>query len=285
MSERMEGAANPFPAATRRQDPSKKHDLSDWLELHGLTASDCQKILSQSSLTCQYGNEDGRHPCNLKAELAWEISANALQRLYPVQSGLIEETKATTILNFSPCRAGPMTMPTDDPGSSIVVLTYTGRVQDLLTMAHEFGHALQAKVCRGKFVPPVNREICAFLSELALLDYLNAVDPCLQSRATAAWAEANNHYVGQCGHALGQALTKTSTSYRYGWNYAIARPLTSRAFASVPRRMLFGFFNNRVSLSGLVRFLGCGMRKNPSCDGACLTFMPGTKPEAGVPLF
>ena len=94
---------------------------------------------------------------------------------FPQSADLIRSVRDQSVTVFHADHlkvSRPFTVQTDS--YPIVVLCYRGRIVDLLTVAHEFGHAVQSLASGPDFVPPVNREICAFVSELALLKMLRS---------------------------------------------------------------------------------------------------------------
>jgi hypothetical protein len=202
------------------------------------------------------------------------MAAAAMLASFPRAAGLIRSVRDTAVRTF---RADPgprpraFTFPAGQEGPPVVVLGYRGRISDLITVAHEFGHAVQIAASGNKFVPPVNREICAFVSELALLKHLAAELPALHGLVLAAWQARNCGYLDRDGRTLALALKNSRSVYRYCWNYPIARVLASECVEQLPAATLWSVFEDRIPLSGIVTFLGCAQRNNPSCRRACLT--------------
>ncbi|HEY5817004.1 MAG TPA: hypothetical protein VIU14_01200, partial [Mesorhizobium sp.] len=128
----------------------------------------------------------------------------------------------------------------------------------------------------------VNREICAFVSELALLKLLRTELPTLHRLASAAWQEGNRNYLERDGKLLALALKDSHAPYRYCWNYPIARLIASRSFEHLPTGALWSIFENRISLSAIVGFLDCSQRNSRSCTGACLSLVPARIQETTI---
>ncbi len=100
-----------------------------------------------------------------------------------------------------------------------------------LEMAHEFGHAVQLVASLDQrqgqtFMPPMYREWCAFLSELAFLDYMEGISQKLHSHIIAEWQNDNWAYFGDDLRAFRVALDGGCTFYEYEWNYPISRALS-----------------------------------------------------------
>jgi hypothetical protein len=202
---------------------------------------------------------------------------------FPQSAELIKNVRDHSVRVFHADRAQasrPFTVQTDS--YPIVVLSYRGRIVDLLTVAHEFGHAVQSLASGRGFVPPVNREICAFLSELALLKMLRSELPALHRLASTAWEAGNRNYLGRHGRVLALALRDPQARYHYSWNYPVARVLASQCSEHLPTGALWSIFENRISLSGIVSFLDCSQRNSRSCTGACLSLAPEINYETYV---
>jgi hypothetical protein len=251
----------------------KRYCLTDWLELHGLTALQCEIVLARAiDPGSDAPTAAGTHPCGLTAEAAWQLAADALAAAFPDGAATVEITRRGAVRDFrprGPRSRRPFTFPAG-PNRPVVALDYDGRIGDLLNVAHEFGHAVQI-AATGGFVPPVSRELCAFLSELALLARLGIHLPALHPLALAAWRAANRHYMVRDGAVLARALRDRASPYRYDWNYPVARVLASECLAQLPGGALWPIFENRARLAGILTFLGCARHGSTSCSGACLT--------------
>jgi hypothetical protein len=255
------------PVSISASSSAKRYYLADWLGLHGLTARQCENVLARARHLEPGGQTDAAAPSGLTSDQAWHLAADALRSALPAGVTAIEAVRTGTVRAFRTGARGrrPYTFAGPHP---VVALDYSGRVADLLTVAHELGHAVQLGATAG-FVPPVVRELCAFLSELALLDHLRAASPALHPLALAAWSAATRHYVGREGKALAAALQDPRSIYHYGWNYPIARVLASECH-EYPNA-LWPIFENRTRLSGILTFLACARHGSPACSGACLT--------------
>ena len=248
--------------------------LQDWLDLHGLTARHCADVLSRAEGCELEGSGHGadRRSSGLSGEQAWMLAAEAMRSSFPHAAELIGDVRHQTVRTFGADRTSatrPFTILAGD-NRPMVFVRHSGRIADMLTIAHEFGHALQAVASGGGFVPPVDRELAAFLSELALLRLLATEYPELHRATLAAWRAANRSYLVRDGKALAAALEDRRSVYRYAWNYPIARVLASECAAELPVPARWAIFEHRLPLPGLVSFLGCARRNSRSCDAACL---------------
>ena len=261
----------------RGAEAPRTYHVADWLDLHGLTARQCEGVLSRA-VHAGGGDPAARaRPAGLSGDGAWQVAATAMLAAFPRASEVIDRARRTTLRMFHADTARaprPFTLAAGPDGCPVVVLRYRGRIGDLITVAHELGHAVQIAASGSGFVPPVNREICAFVSELALLRHLGAELPAAHGPAVAAWEARNADYLGRDAGLLARALKDPESVYRYAWNYPVARILASECFAELPVDTLWAIFENRLPLSGIATFLGCAHRDSPSCHGACMTVAP-----------
>lgn len=263
--------------ASSGAEARRQYHIKDWLDLHGLTARQCEAVMSRAVYAGGGDPHISGCPAGLSCESAWNVAATAMLAAFPQASTMIDHVRINTLRMFRADTARaprPFTLGAGPDGRPIVVLRYRGRIGDLITVAHEFGHAVQIAASTNTFVPPVNREICAFVSELALLRHLGSNLPVKHGPAMAAWETRNADYLGRYAAQLALALKDPAAVYRYTWNYPIARVLASECFAQLPGDPLWAIFENRLPLAGIATFLGCAHRGSPTCHGACMTKAP-----------
>ena len=100
---------------------------------------------------------------------------------------------------------------------------WQGSAADLVCLAHEVAHALQLQLSAGSFMPPVARETCAFLGELALIDWARKTDTQLAAKLLNVWQEENEACFAEDCDLLRSALADPNASYTYRMNYPLAR--------------------------------------------------------------
>ena len=249
----MYSVAMNTPAANPQ---SSRHSLSDWLALHGLDAETCRSLLDAMAARAdsEPASGDGSN-YSVDVEAAWLTTVEAMRDFLPGRRSVIDDTfdntekilvdradkprKALTLDN------GPGTYPT-------ILYSYRGEPRDHLVIAHEFGHALQIRASHGKFLPPVVREICAFLGEGALLSYILAKDPRLHDHLLRAWRKANRRHFGAQKDRLRTALSQSDAPYDYSWNYPVARYLAIQISERRSVDLAWGVFEGQRSLSELL---------------------------------
>ncbi|MCY1708410.1 hypothetical protein [Pannonibacter sp. SL95] len=72
-------------------------------------------------------------------------------------------------------------------------------------------------------MPPIARETCAFLGELALIDWARRDHSALAARLSMVWREENKKYFNDDCRLLKGALTDPTSTYSYRMNYPLAR--------------------------------------------------------------
>lgn len=238
---------------------SRRHNLMDWLDLHGLDQRTCAHLLDE--IEREFGkmpasrSHPGQQYLRLDPDGVWPIIVSAMCRFLPDHRSVIEETfersekiavagqgrsrKALTIDH------GPEKYPT-------IMYHYFGEVSDLLVVAHEFGHALQIRASGGKFMPPVSREICAFLSEEALLSFCSKEDASLSENLHQHWQRSTHRYCGKLAVKLQESLTDENAIYEYGWNYPIARYLARRMFDDFPPNSIWEVYSGEYSIKNIL---------------------------------
>jgi hypothetical protein len=175
-----------------------------------------------------------------------------MERVFPSRKGLIDavKTHTDTCFLFTPLRyQQPLTI--DEGGSSYptVICPYSGGADELITMAHEFSHALQIMSSKGRKSPPILREICAFIGELALLEYMKEKDLDQYNILFEAWNSQNAGYFGSNLKDLKIALSVTNSGYNYQWNYPIARVMAIDLFRNEESSKLWNLFQRGIESS------------------------------------
>lgn len=102
-------------------------------------------------------------------------------------------------------------------------MSWQGSAADLICLAHEVAHAVQLQLSAGSFMPPVARETCAFLGELALIEWASKNDTHLAAKLLSVWQEESETYFGEDRDLLRSALADPNASYTYRMNYPLAR--------------------------------------------------------------
>lgn len=172
------------------------------------------------------------HAPPVPASEAWEIATLALEVFLPQLAGTIRKASEETPRFLEAGRQGqepdrPFTYHGDATTSPFVSCDYRGRPVDMLDVAHELAHVTQIAASRGAPMPPVQREVCAFLGEAALIRWAGMHRPTLVRALKSAWHASDTLYLIRDADLLSRALHAESPSYDYRWNYPVARLMAS----------------------------------------------------------
>ena len=219
--------------------------MADWLALHGVTAQACRAVLARAaSVAAKVADPDwAQDPGD-----TWRQVADFLTPFFPAGDGLAQRTWTLTRTDFSGTdrvSARAFTLHDDGTGRPVVVFWPKGRLSDLTTLAHEFGHAAQIVASGGAAMPPALREVCACLAEHLVLKGLAVKDPETVRRARR-WRAGRGLRQRQ---ELWEALDSPDATYCYDWNYPLARAVVA-GMADLPPADLARLFAGRMALAG-----------------------------------
>ena len=103
------------------------------------------------------------------------------------------------------------------------------------------------------FIPPVIREIAAFLGEHVLLSYLKQTNHSAYAATFFEWKRQNNLYLGLDVQALKVALEHPDSGYNYRHNYPLARILAVQLFRSVDHKKLWPVFQGKWTVTDCIK--------------------------------
>lgn len=247
-------------ANAANESRNTRHNLSDWLSLHELNVETCGRILD--TIPHVTGEAVAHRRSNSRfemrdAEAAWLRVAEAIRRFLPEQKSAIDDTFEHTV-KIVDRGAKPRRAFTLDKGPTaypVISFSYRGEPSDHLIIAHEFGHAVQIRASRGKFVPPIIREVCAFLGEGALVAHALQSDAGEHIFLEGTWKQDNVKYFGKQKNRLRADLLKPDTPYRYAWNYPIARYLALTILDRCSSDWIWSAFEGRKSVRDILQEL------------------------------
>lgn len=244
-------------------DGKTSNNLGDWLDLHGLSGSRCSALLQAveddlsaenlpSSLSMSW-------PGTLDPHAAWQRALASMLDYFPSRADSISKAymltrKVQAAGDIGAPRA--MTVADGGDGFPIVYFSFDGGAASQMAIAHEFAHALQVIASEGAFTPPMTREICAFVGEAALLQYVKTFNHQDYSSVILIWQRDEYVYCHLYAAALKLALCKPTAKYSYEWNYPIARLLAREAKKNLSPDEVWRLFEGKEDLSGLMAALG-----------------------------
>lgn len=250
------------PQAEQTDTGSGGHTMTDWLTLHQLEPDHCQRLLVAAGRHAEAEPFDRTAlraaACDLSGPAALALVAAALAASVGAPESLVADVLARTDIDLNPDpdrfpRA--FTLHDTGQGRPYISCRYRNQIGGLLALAHEVGHATQIIAASGQFQPPVVREICAFLAELALIGQLGCARPADAAKAVLAWRADNRVQFGKSLRALAVALGDPQSPYDYRWNYPLARFLAIEAQAQLAPAGLWPLFLPQATVSGLCSLL------------------------------
>jgi len=118
----------------------------------------------------------------------------------------------------------PHTIDRGEGKAPVVIMAWRpNSPESLLHLAHETAHALQILMSEHDFMPPVAREVCAFLGELVVMAHVRTRSGALFNDLLQIWARDNGGYLGNDLEFLRKSLGDLSAPYDYRLNYPPAR--------------------------------------------------------------
>ncbi len=216
-------------------------NYNNWLRINDLNQNQVSQFCNNNKLE-QNSIVDSDNEVNkieVSAEQAWSLCAQAQLTALPLQSELILRVRDFTLTHFkeennkdssSNQQAYALDHGGDKPAE--VSCSYSQTADDLILMMHEFSHAVQLMLSYANNVndlvmPPVARECCAFIGELALLEFTSVNNPYLHHKLLKVWHANNQVYLGSDLIVLNQHKNTKNDHYNYRWNYPIARKAAS----------------------------------------------------------
>ena len=206
-----------------------------WLSSQKISAGQLKLVLSVAEAPEEI-SVDTNVFLELSADEAWQLSARALSNSFPGLKAVVDEIAAQTpklLVVSSEKYSLPFTHDMGWGELPFISINCRGMPGDIVCIAHEMAHALQivASQRSNHFytydMPAIGRESCAFIGELALLDYLREKDEQLSVLCCSAWIKDSKRFLGSDRDDILTALDKKSEAFSYRWNYPLARILAA----------------------------------------------------------
>ena len=206
--------------------------LCDWLSIHGQRACSIELHLHSvrrgAARTPHHWARSDLQPQSKQSRCGWPAASAALRSwIEPAFNEILalQVDLSDTAVRVVPYEAGfvPYTLDHGADASPEIVVLEPASPADLLSLAHEAAHAAQLILSQGSFMPPLAREACAFLGEIAFVEWMRQHKPELFPSLFAAWLKHDEAYCGADLEALLQALGDPQTPYEYRMNYPLAR--------------------------------------------------------------
>ena len=214
-----------------------EYTVSDWLEIHSISlSSSIEAVSGVRRVSLANFRTPRTDDFDLTADEAWSLAAQAIVDFVPELALDVKWLYDFCEKNLhAEAIEKPYTKERGKDQLPFVSLSYQGTPADALCVAHELGHALQYHLAKGRFIPPVLRELAAFVAEKALLGHIQKNRSELYETLHSAWQQDNRTYFGDDTANLLDALKSPAAPYTYRMNYPLARFLSDVMFDVLPR--------------------------------------------------
>lgn len=238
-----------------------EYSLNDWLELHCLNRRNVIEHLRQvKSLGAAIGKIPRGDQYYASNRLDFDDALHSL--VIPALSSLLgpelTEQWAPPATKISIQRGTDSSCPHfkwQGGSEPEIQMAWFGTVEDLMCLCHEMAHAAQAILSKNEFMPPVARECCAFIGELALLRHLRQSQHEIHDEAQWVWLDESYSYYGEDANELESAVRDPSSAYAYRQNYPIARLLSATVFSHLLQEQAAELFSSGSEAMPIIRDL------------------------------
>jgi len=185
---------------------------------------------------------------------AVELIQRSFVHIYPQLSQQIEATFRDTDLVSSkfPKQLEPPFFVGIKASQPVIGVDFDGSTRSMIDLAHEYGHALQFVASEKKQIPPMYREIFAFLAEFALFQHMVDNDDPRADAIQSVLFEDNESYMHDNLDELHAASKDTTALYQYEWNYPVARYLAQWINSHLPVDQVAKLFESGETLLDLL---------------------------------
>ncbi|MDD7973820.1 hypothetical protein [Roseinatronobacter alkalisoli] len=219
---------------------STLYQVSEWLALHGLNPELVQDIISAYRASELRTTPAFSMPeiSAIEHKASGDQHAAFLAIVQPALLGALNDSAsvkaALAKIAFVAPSDNSQTPHVIDHGhgrTPTVSMAWKNDAESLMHLTHEVAHALQINLSQGNKMPPLAREVCAFLGELTLMAYVHRHGLASLLRALLdVWHSHNTRYLGDDLEHLSEAILTDGTAYHYRQNYPIARLVACELF-------------------------------------------------------
>jgi hemolysin-activating ACP:hemolysin acyltransferase len=201
--------------------------LEDWLELHGLTSEDV--VTYCGMIRSKYLPDTINAPSSgISQGMALDFGQSLESLVIPSLKELLSSNECDlSSVKIVRHKVGNLNQPytewCENENAPVIHLVWDGNADDIICLSHEIAHAAQMILSKNMFMPPVAREVCAFLGELALIRCAKMQSDALFKNLCAVWLQENQRYLGSDVAQLADPLNVESYPYTYRHNYPLAR--------------------------------------------------------------
>lgn len=223
----------------------RRYNIDDWLVLHGLDREEILTILNDIPKAKPIESESFMFA---KIELTLQDAVNLIFRSFENELGIQQASELLSKVNLRPQTTDeifPYAFHNVADQFPSIVCNYHADARTLMCLAHEYGHVVQLILSKRDFIPPVHRELAAFLGEKALISHAKKNTRGLGVSLQRIFQMDSKRFLGPELAILRKALETNDSEYNYRWNYPMARLISEnlcidlgKAFAEICSKFL-----------------------------------------------
>ncbi len=236
----------------RPKSENIQHTILDWYAIHGISHNIESLIAYLKSQEFIINDRSVKVPDRFPPTRdALSLVELSLKLFFTKGSTKIEASFSEIDFQVGPGLNDPNAPYTVDHGAErapTILCAYRESPEDLVALAHECAHAVQLTLSKGAFMPPIQREVCAFVGEQILIDFAATHRPDIADSLRAVWDRENETYFGEDTRRLADAARDENSPYAYRWNYPVARMAATELFKELSPDELWSFFEGDPDL-------------------------------------
>ncbi len=227
-----------------RDNRHSKTDFETWASLHRLSKSAILECLHNCEKSYCWANvsSDSDSKATLAPSDCLAIAQNIHKSLFRKSQVEINEFNRMLQITVTPSTVrersySKVIAEHNRPTRFRIVFKTLDEPADALNLAHEYFHCVQFYESQCIEIPPMLRELAAFIGELFFLQYIVSHIESKYAPLFIAWRNSNRIYVLKYAERLALAAASRAR-YSYEWNYPIARILSVAIVDIFPREKL-----------------------------------------------
>ncbi len=204
--------------------------IQDWLAFHSLDAGQVESYCNflsarfeKSRLPQEFSFDVKEYKLDFEESLQKFVLPSLIELLGATDGTAAKIKDLKIVLGSKGAHEIPHAALDPINGFPVIHMHWSGSTSDLICLVHEAAHAAQMIMSGDSLMPPMAREVCAFIGELALIAFLDEKDKSIAAHMKAVWHRENMGYFKQDVVDLLKALKDGSMPYAYRQNYPIAR--------------------------------------------------------------
>ncbi|MEO1494582.1 MAG: toxin-activating lysine-acyltransferase [Pseudomonadota bacterium] len=213
--------------------------IAEWLTLHRLESHELLGVPYPDLLSSE---ED----CDGVAETdpidAWLEICRALEAALRMSPTEREQFRRVRLVHEGPGLRSDAPVTIADTDAPTVHVRFNRSIEDIVTLAHEAGHAAQLCLSEAKFIPPAYRELGALIAEDLVGLAISKADTAHAGGYDTARLGHRIRYISEDRHELETAIRDGSAPYSYRWNYPVAAALAEGVAVHDDRALMDAVF-------------------------------------------